>query len=51
MYVNTYIGEIGENNYVIVSASSQKHDSLVTYGTFLHNTKITTSEINEKKNT
>ena len=48
-YVNKYIGKIDETNYIIVGANGSKHGSLVTHGTFLHNTKISSSKINEDK--
>ncbi len=48
-YVVKYIGKIDEQNYVVVSTNGNKNGSLVTRGTFLHNTKIATSKINEDK--
>ena len=51
-YVNKYIGKIDEQNYVIVQANNSKGNgaaSLLTKSTFLHNTKITSSKIQEDR--
>ena len=48
-YVVKYIGKIDEQNYVIVSTDSQKNGKLVSKAYFLHNTKVSTSKINEEK--
>ena len=43
-----YIGKIDENNMVIVRSHPHDNGTLISKKTFLHNTKITSSEINEK---
>jgi hypothetical protein len=48
-YVCKYIGKIDEQNYVVVFASGATNGKLITKATFLHNTKITSSKINEDK--
>ena len=48
-YVVKYIGKIDEQNYVIVSTDSQQSGKLVSRAYFLHNTKVTTTKINEDK--
>ena len=48
-YVCKYIGKIDEQNFVIVYTDTHTNGVLVTKKTFLHNTKITTSKINEDK--
>ena len=44
-YVCKYIGKIDEQNYVVIYVDGK--GQLVSKGTFLHNTKITTSKKNE----
>ena len=49
-YVCKYIGKIDEQNYVVVQANNSKGNSaasLMTKSTFLHNTKIASSKIQE----
>jgi predicted GIY-YIG superfamily endonuclease len=46
-YVCKYIGKIDEKNYVIVNVDGK--GQLTTKSVFLHNTKVTTSKINEDK--
>ena len=51
-YVCKYIGKIDEQNYVVVKANNTNQNgssSLLTKSTFLHNTKITSSKIQEDK--
>ena len=48
-YVVKYIGKIDEQNYVIISTDSHKNGRLITKAYFLHNTKVSTTNINEKK--
>ena len=47
--LNKYIAKIDENNYVIIHAHPNDKGVLISQSTFLHNTKITSSAINEKK--
>ena len=46
-YFGNYILKMDENNYVVVSVEGA--GKLVTKATFLHNTKITSSKMNEDK--
>ena len=55
-YVCKYIGKVDEQNYVVVKANNNASStstsgsaSLRTRSTFLHNTKITSSKIQEDK--
>ena len=48
-YTIKYIGKIDAQNYVVVYTDSHKNGKLVTKGTFLHNTKLSSSKQNEKK--
>ena len=48
-YVCKYIGKIDEQNYIVVYTDKESNGSLVTKATFLHNTKVATSKINEDK--
>ena len=48
-YIYKYIGEIDENNNVIMHAHTHDPGVLISQATFLHNTKITSSAINEMK--
>ena len=48
-YVVKYIGKIDEQNYVIIATDSTTNGKLVTKAFFLHNTKVTTTKINEDK--
>ena len=48
-YICKYIGKIDENNYVIIRAHPHDPGRLVCQTIFLHNTKITSSSINEKR--
>ncbi len=48
-YVCKYIGKIDENNHVIIRAHPHDPGVLVSQSTFLHNTKISSSSINELK--
>ena len=48
-YVCKYIGKIDEQNYIVVSVDGSKSGSLVTKSSFLHNTKVTSTKINEDK--
>ena len=48
-YICKYIGKIDENNYVIIRAHPHDPGRLVCQTIFLHNTKITSSSVNEKK--
>ena len=48
-YVCKYVCKIDEHNRIIVSADPHDGSSLRTSGIFLHNTKITSSHINEEK--
>ena len=47
-YICKYIGKIDEQNYIVVYFDN-KCGSLVTKATFLHNTKVSSSKINEEK--
>ena len=49
-YTCKYIGTFDEQSFVVISIDAHKNGSLVIKGTFLHNTKVTTSKINENKN-
>ena len=48
-YVCKYIGKIDENNYFIIHAHPHDPGVLISQSTFLHNTKVTGSAINEMK--
>ena len=48
-YVCKYIGKIDEQNYVVVYVNNERGGILTTKSTFLHNTKITSSKLNEEK--
>lgn len=48
-YICKYIGKIDEQNYVVVDVDNHSNGALVTKATFLHNTKITSSKLNEDK--
>jgi hypothetical protein len=48
-YVCKYIAKLDEQNYVVVRTDKQKNGCLVNIATFLHNTKVTTTKINEEK--
>ena len=48
-YVCKYIGNIDENNRVIIHAHPHDPGVLISQETFLHNTKIAGSAINEIK--
>ena len=48
-YVCKYIGKIDENNHVIIRAHPHDPGVLISQKTFLHNTKISSSAINELK--
>ena len=48
-YVVKYIGKIDEQNYVIICTDSQQNGKLVSKAYFLHNTKVSTTKINEDK--
>lgn len=48
-YVCKYIGKIDEQNYVVVKVDDKSTGSLMTKATFLHNTKVSSSKINEDK--
>ena len=48
-YVCKYIASIDENNYISIKSNSRQSGSLIAKKTFLHNTKISTSAIHEKK--
>ena len=47
-YICKYIGEMDENNRIVVSTNAHKNGELITKSTFLHNIKIATSAFNEK---
>ena len=47
-YICKYIGKIDEQNYIVVYVD-KFGGNLVTKATFLHNTKVTSSKINEEK--
>ena len=49
-YVNKYISKVDKQNTVIVNAHPHKGNAVRLESQFLHNTKITTSAINEEKN-
>ena len=48
-YVCKYIGKIDEQNYVVVGMNGKKSGSLISNAQFLHNTKVTSSKIQEDK--
>lgn len=48
-YVCKYLGKIDENNYVIVFSNPHYKNSVRVKSTFMHNTKISSSKINEEK--
>ena len=48
-YCIKYVGKIDEQNSVIVYADSHKNGVLIIKSTFLHNTKLSASKINEDK--
>ena len=48
-YICKYVGKIDENNHVIIRAHAHDPGVMVSQATFLHNTKITSSAINEIK--
>lgn len=48
-YVCKYIGKIDEQNRILISSHPYKQNCLVNKSSFLHNTKITSSAINENK--
>ena len=48
-YVCKYIAKIDEQNYVVVSCDHSKNGALISETAFLHNTKITSSKMNEDK--
>ena len=47
-YVCKYIGKIDENNLVIVRSHPHENGTLISKQTFIHNTKIPISSINER---
>ena len=49
-YINKYISKLDEQNRVIINAHPHKNNGIRIECEFLHNTKIGTSAINEKKN-
>ena len=48
-YICKYIGKIDENNYVIIRAHPHDPGVLISQAVFLHNTKVSGSAINAKK--
>ena len=48
-YICKYIGKIDENNMMLIRAHAHDKGILISQETFLHNTKISTSAINEMK--
>jgi hypothetical protein len=48
-YVVKYLVKIDKNNYIVFSANQRNPDDMKAEKVFLHNTKITSSAINEKK--
>ena len=48
-YICKYIAKIDENNYIIIRAHPHDPGILIAQSVFLHNTKISTSAINERK--
>ena len=48
-YVCKYIGKIDEQNQIIVRSHPYNQQSLISNSRFLHNTKITSSSINESR--
>ena len=48
-YICKYIGKIDENNHSIIRAHANDPGKLISQSNFLRNTKITISEINERK--
>ena len=48
-YVVKYISKIDEQNRVIISVDVHRNGVLISQSTFLHNTKVNTSKINEEK--
>ena len=48
-YTCKYIAKIDKQNYIKVSMNKKKKGALETNSTYLHNTKIVSSDINRKK--
>ena len=48
-YICKYVGEIDENDHIIVRAHVHDKGVLISQSTFLNNTKISSSAINEMK--
>ena len=48
-YVAKYLVKIDEQNRVIIGCDAHRNGVLTSQSTFLHNTKVTTSKINEEK--
>ena len=48
-YTCKYLGKIDKQNFVTVCTNKEKKGSLQTNSTYLHNTKITTSDIQQEK--
>ena len=48
-YVCKYCAKLDQQNYIIAKSHPFDSGTLITKSHFLHNTKITTSAINEKK--
>ena len=48
-YVCKYIGKLDEQNYIVVLVDPKTNGTLVTITTFLHNTKVSSTKINEEK--
>ena len=48
-YIIKYIGKIDAQNYIIVYTNGHKNGQLVTKGTFVHNSKLSSSKKNEEQ--
>ena len=48
-YVCKYVAQVDDNNHVIVRSHPHDAGRLISQSTFLHNTKIASSAINEKR--
>ncbi|MGB0404839.1 MAG: hypothetical protein ACPGDB_01450, partial [Fusobacterium sp.] len=48
-YVCKYVGKLDEQNQIIVNSHPYDNGKLISNYTFLHNTKITSSKLNEEK--
>ena len=48
-YVCKYIGQVDEQNYVVVNIGDHTKGSLVTKYTFLNKTKISTNKVNQER--